>query len=78
MGGLSYCDLWIVYPAWDWGSIYTVFDILCVKITPLQEGGEVMKWYFINGDCFGWMPNWRRYVRFESYEAYVEMYMDHN
>lgn len=37
-----------------------------------------MKYYFINGDCFGWMPCWNKYVRFVSYAEYLEMYKEHN
>lgn len=67
MGSLSYCDLRIIYPAWNRGYVDTVFDIFLA-----------MKYFYINGDCFGWMPNWGRYVRFESYEAYLEMYALYN
>jgi hypothetical protein len=33
----------------------------------------MLHYYFINGDCFGWIPKWHDYIRFVSFEEYLEV-----
>lgn len=32
----------------------------------------MLHYYFINGDCFGYVPNLKRYIRFVSFEEFVD------
>lgn len=33
----------------------------------------MLHYYFVNGDCYGWIPRWNKYVRFVSFAEFVEV-----